>query len=919
MLVLFYIIQMNGVQAQTASTSDNLVAQPISDRSIAYDVDATGVSKPITWGLDLAWLSERNIRRGLAFMGNENVDVIRSSFIPTDPLLNDEELQGDALVNTNLRINIIKNNIGVGANILLNSDHPSVHSYFYGNPANWAKLIEVTAKMHEAEGFNIVTVSPFNEPDYSATGQGTIQDFYAICGELKNNTYFDNIRISGGNTLNADEALNWYNYLKARLDEGNTHQLAGSFNNYANFYQTVRSDGNHATNDELHNVMEAMVGVEYGLQTGIWWGTAELARGEFVKASDGVRLGYAEHRPNWTAASVYRHPDGKVQAFGGVSERQAKPTNYAFISTDRVVYYDGHGPQREYVLELPADPNGAYQTSLQRNAERVINITWGEDIQPAIQGQYVLVNKNSKLVMEVSGTGNGANVRQNTYMGSNNQIFDVTPVPMDIGGDFSYYRIKPVSDANRSLDVINFSLDNGANIHLWDSANGGNQQWYLDYQENGWFLIRSKESTMCLDVFSAGINPGANIVQWTATGSENQQWRLLPVGAPIEFDVPSAPTNLVATAQTVSVKLDWTASPEADVAGYSIFRAESSGGAYNTIARNVPHTSFVDNTVLSGVEYFYKVKALDGSLNRSEYSNEVYATASGANDKVAHYQFEGNILDISNHLNHSASYLNATYNGGQVGSQALTLSGSNFVQLPPDIANHQEITVATWVKWNGGNAWQRIFDFGNNTDEYMFLTPSSGTGTLRFAIKIGSGEQFIETAALPTGEWAHVAVTLGASVATLYVNGQKMAESSNSFGSPLNFKPVLNFIGRSQWPDPLLKGDIDDFRVYNYVLAPNEVETLASTLSVEDSKYDNMLTIYPVPSKDVLYIKINNQIKLDQSTLTIFDLNGRVLMDKILKNNENIAFDVSNLASGMYILSLNSASKSVVKKFVVSH
>jgi hypothetical protein len=254
-----------------------------------------------------------------------------------------------------------------------------------------------------------------------------------------------------------------------------------------------------------------------------------------------------------------------------------------------------------------------------------------------------------------------------------------------------------------------------------------------------------------------------------------------------------------------------------------------------------------------------------------------------------------------------------------VGSQALSLSGSNFLQLSPDIANHQEITVATWVKWNGGSAWQRIFDFGNNTDEYMFLTPNSGTGTLRFAIKIGSGEQYIETAALPTGEWAHVAVTLGASVATIYVNGQKMAESSNSFGSPLNFKPILNFIGRSQWPDPLLNGSIDDFRVYNYVLAPNEVAALASTLSVEDSKYDNMLTIYPVPSKDVLYVKINNQIKLDRSTLTIFDLNGRVLMNKILKNNENIAFDVSNLASGMYILSLNSASKSVVKKFVVSH
>ena len=47
----------------------------------------------------------------------------------------------------------------------------------------------------------------------------------------------------------------------------------------------------------------------------------------------------------------------------------------------------------------------------------------------------------------------------------------------------------------------------------------------------------------------------------------------------------------------------------------------------------------------------------------------------------------------------------------------------------------------TWVTWNGGGAWQRIFDFGTSDggegnsgtgQKYLFLTPSSGAGTLRF-------------------------------------------------------------------------------------------------------------------------------------------------------------------------------------------
>mgnify|MGYP000650539910 CR=1 FL=1 len=98
-----------------------------------------------------------------------------------------------------------------------------------------------------------------------------------------------------------------------------------------------------------------MVGLEYGMQTGIWWGWAEYTRGEFCKASHGERLAYAEHRPNWTAASVYRAPDGKVQAFGGTSERQAVTTSYRFLSKERDVFFDGHGPQREYVMELRAE------------------------------------------------------------------------------------------------------------------------------------------------------------------------------------------------------------------------------------------------------------------------------------------------------------------------------------------------------------------------------------------------------------------------------------------------------------------------------------------------------------------------------------------------------------------------------------
>ena len=919
-MLLIFGFGITQAHAQSTSTSSNLVAQPIPDRTVPFVVSDPGVAKPIVWGLDTAWPHEFNLRRGIAFMGADNVDLVRASFQPTHELINGD-LQQEQIEWLNFRLFLV-GLTGPNMKVALNSDHPSVSSWYKNadgsvNAARWAQLLDVTTRRVQEAGRTVVSIAPFNEPDYG-WGQGSMQDFYNIADLLKQNPRFNNIRISGGNTLNNDQALPWYNFLRARLDEGNTHQLAGSFDSYANFFQTVRANGHDATNDELHNVMEAMVGVEYGMQTGIWWGTAELARGEFVKASDGVRLGYAEHRPNWTAASVYRHPNGKVQAFGGTSERQAVATTYRFVSKDRAVFYDGHGPQREYTLVMPGGTG--YQQG-QTNAERVVNITWGEDIQPVINGRYFLVNRNSGKVMEVAGasTNAGAYVQQGTYTGAANQQWNVTPVNARVGGDFSYFSITAVH-SGKSLDDLDFSLDNGSNIIVWDDLKGVNQQRYLEYAEDGWFHIRSRHSAKSLRVSGGSTADGAGIVQWDKTNEADQQWRFIPVGAPVEFDAPGAPANLVATANAASVRLSWTANPEADVAGYTIFRAASAGGAYNTIARNVTTASFVDNSATVGVQYFYKIKAVDNSLNRSSFSNEVSATATGENTLVAHLSFDGTLQDNSVNLNHSASMGGVSYGEGKVGTGAITLNGtSSFVQLPADVANQQQITVAAWVYWNGGAAWQRIFDFGNGEAENIFLTPGSGAGTMRFAIKNGGEEQQLNAAALPAGQWSHVAVTLGTTGARLYVNGALVAESNTVTIRPSDFKPVLNYIGRSQWPDPLLNGRVDDFRVYNYALSAGEIARLAATVtsSVPESE-ERSLTVWPVPARDVLHISSLSKKNGGAATVRLLDMKSRVVLSKDITDTTDTELHVANLPAGIYMLKFTNTTETVVKKIILS-
>jgi hypothetical protein len=191
---------------------------------------------------------------------------------------------------------------------------------------------------------------------------------------------------------------------------------------------------------------------------------------------------------------------------------------------------------------------------------------------------------------------------------------------------------------------------------------------------------------------------------------------------------------------------------------------------------------------------------------------------------VSLYSFEGN-ADNSIGSTHGTVSGTQTYSAGKFG-QAVDLNGTDsYVQLPAKhpFSGYNEITVSSWVFWRGGSAWQRIFDFGNNTNQYMFLSPSVNTNKLRFAIKNGGGEQMVETTKLATNQWVHVAVTLGGGTAKLYVNGQLAATNNNVTIKPSDFKPSVNYIGKSMYPDPLFNGKIDEFRIYNYALSAEEI------------------------------------------------------------------------------------------------
>lgn len=219
----------------------------------------------------------------------------------------------------------------------------------------------------------------------------------------------------------------------------------------------------------------------------------------------------------------------------------------------------------------------------------------------------------------------------------------------------------------------------------------------------------------------------------------------------------------------------------------------------------------------SGLVLYYPCDQTSGSTLTDSSGNSRNATLVTGTGGTAGYSFGTGIVNNALHLV-KASQGHATIANTGLGTAT-------------------EMTIAAWVNLNSSVEWQRVWDFGNNTTSYMFLSPkSSVTKFIRFAITTGglSGEQGLDgTAELAVGVWKHVAIVIASGTGILYVDGQPMTTKTGMTLRPSDLGSTTNnYIGKSQYADtsekdPYLDGNIDEFRVYSRALTPAEITILA--------------------------------------------------------------------------------------------
>ncbi|MCP4193599.1 MAG: PEP-CTERM sorting domain-containing protein [Planctomycetaceae bacterium] len=231
-------------------------------------------------------------------------------------------------------------------------------------------------------------------------------------------------------------------------------------------------------------------------------------------------------------------------------------------------------------------------------------------------------------------------------------------------------------------------------------------------------------------------------------------------------------------------------------------------------------------------------------IHRYDFSNDVADLIGNANGVIIdegstqNFEFGNGKLDLSENS----------------GERSAEITEDAYVDLPNGIvsaaANSNSsgaVTFEFWASVSEIHTWQRFGDFGNSNNgedtsdggsdaDYLLITPNSGRYNNGLEITnhpAGGPEPNVgATGPFPIDEDVHVVAVYdheddsnGANGSMhLYMDGELIG--SNELAAAFDLRSIEdenNWLGRSQWNDPVFDGSYDEFRIYDYALTEGEV------------------------------------------------------------------------------------------------
>ncbi|HEY1789947.1 MAG TPA: LamG-like jellyroll fold domain-containing protein [Verrucomicrobiae bacterium] len=170
----------------------------------------------------------------------------------------------------------------------------------------------------------------------------------------------------------------------------------------------------------------------------------------------------------------------------------------------------------------------------------------------------------------------------------------------------------------------------------------------------------------------------------------------------------------------------------------------------------------------------------------------------------------------------------ATISSGQL---QLTGNTGDYLELPAGLLQgYNAVTVDAWVNLNSPNNWARLWEFNDgtfgNTENELYFSPgwNPDPTTANFYNAGFPWGNSVYTPGPLGNESVHLTCEYGDGWVEVYTNAILMGSIGGVVAPASSAGTNFSSIGYSPYGDPGVNGSVDEFRIYNGILAPEEIQ-----------------------------------------------------------------------------------------------
>lgn len=191
--------------------------------------------------------------------------------------------------------------------------------------------------------------------------------------------------------------------------------------------------------------------------------------------------------------------------------------------------------------------------------------------------------------------------------------------------------------------------------------------------------------------------------------------------------------------------------------------------------------------------------------------------------------------DSSTYGNHGTLYGGRWTSDGRFGKGVVIGADEGHVQIADSgsLDFTTAFTISAWVKPRTANQYQSILskDIGLDYVTWQLFAYNGPDGSPPFGmiakgLQSTAGQWWVvppQSAALPVGQWTHLALTLGGGTARLYRNGVQVTSATNVGPAVASTGPLHIGGARASANDESFEGVIDEVRAYDVALTQGDV------------------------------------------------------------------------------------------------